>query len=207
MDGLVTNIALIAGVGGAGASAAVIVLTGVAGLIAGAFSMALGEYTSVETQNDALRKEIAVERAELTGNPAAELAELAQMYEQTGLSAETARKAAEEIHQDPERAARVHITSELGVDPDDHPSPWVAAGSSFLCFSVGAVVPLLPYLFGWASLFAGLAIGAVGLFAAGALVARFTARSWWFNGLRQLLFGAVAAAASYGVGALIGVSA
>jgi VIT1/CCC1 family predicted Fe2+/Mn2+ transporter len=207
MDGLVTNIALVAGVGGAGAGTHVIVLSGMAGLVAGAFSMALGEYTSVGTQNNAIRNEAAVERAELERNPAAEQAELVEMYEEMGLTRATAELVAEEIHANPEVAIRVHLTQELGVDPDEQPSPVVAAVSSFLCFALGAVLPLLPFLFGLDLLWAGLAVGAVGLFVAGAVVARFTTRSWPLNGLRQLLFGAIATAATYGVGALIGVAA
>jgi vacuolar iron transporter family protein len=207
MDGLVTNIALVAGVGAAGASTHVIVLSGMAGLVAGAFSMALGEYTSVGTQNNAIKAEAAAERLEMERNPEAEQAELVEMYRDMGLTEPTARLVAEEIHANPEVAIRVHLTQELGVDPDEQPSPVVAAVSSFLCFAVGAVLPVLPFLLGWASLWAGLGLGAIGLFAAGVAVARFTTRSWWQNGLRQLLLGAVAAAATYGVGLLIGVAA
>ena len=207
MDGLVTNISLVAGVGGGGASSHVIVLTGMAGLVAGAFSMALGEYASVQTQNESVRAEVATERRELRENPAAEKAELVQMFTEMGLTESTARQVAEEIHADEELAVRVHIEQELGVNPNDQPSPVVAAISSFLCFSIGALFPLLPFLLGWESLLAGLAVGGVGLFAAGAVVARFTTRAWWFNGVRQLLFGAIAAGATYLVGLLIGVTA
>jgi VIT1/CCC1 family predicted Fe2+/Mn2+ transporter len=206
MDGLVTNIALVAGVGGAGASGHVVVLSGIAGLVAGAFSMALGEYTSVGTQNQAVKAEAAIERAELKRNPAGEQAELVDMYREMGLSQATAELAAEEIHANPEVAVRVHLTQELGLDPDEQPSPVVAAVSSFLCFSLGAVFPLLPFLFGLQSLWLGLGIGGIGLFVAGAVVARFTQMSWWANGLRQLLFGAIAAGATYAVGSLIGVA-
>jgi VIT1/CCC1 family predicted Fe2+/Mn2+ transporter len=206
MDGLVTNIALVAGVGGAGVSAHVIVLSGMASLVAGAFSMALGEYTSVGTQNAAVHAEAAVERAELERNPAAEQAELVQMYREMGLSEKTAHQVAEEIHANPDLAIRVHLTQELGIDPEEQPSPTVAAGSSFFSFAVGAVVPLLPFFAGVHSLLVGLGVGAAGLFLAGVIVARFTHRLWWWSGLRQLLFGAIAASASFGVGALIGVS-
>jgi VIT1/CCC1 family predicted Fe2+/Mn2+ transporter len=206
MDGLVTNIALVAGVGGAGASNHVIVLSGMAGLVAGAFSMALGEYTSVDTQNNAVHAEAAVERAEQERNPAAEQAELVQMYRDMGLSKPTAELVAEEIHANPELAVRVHLTQELGIDPEDQPSPVTAAISSFLCFAVGAVIPLLSFLAGIESLWIGLCVGALGLFLAGAAVGRFTTRPWWVNGLRQLLFGAIAASATYAVGSLIGVA-
>ncbi len=206
MDGLVTNIALVAGVGGGGAGAGLIVLTGMAGLVAGAFSMALGEYASVETQNDAVRAEVRVERDELRRHPAAEKAELVSSFMQMGLTRRTAQQVADEVHADPSLAVRVHINQELGVNPDEQPSPWVAGGSSFLCFAIGALIPLIPYLLGFDSLAAGLGAGAVGLFVAGALASRFTTRSWWWGGLRQVGFGAIAAVATYLVGALIGVS-
>ena len=206
MDGLVTNIALVAGVGGAGASSDVIVLSGVAGLVAGAFSMALGEYASVETQNDSVRAETAVERAEIARNPRAEQAELVGMYVEMGLTRETAERVATEVHANEELAVKVHVTQELGVDPDEQPSPLAAGVSSFLCFSVGALFPLIPYLLGFSSLAAGLGVGSVGLFAAGAIAARYTTRPWWLGGVRQLLFGALAAGATYVVGSLIGIT-
>ena len=206
MDGLVTNIALVAGVGGGGAGAGLIVLTGMAGLVAGAFSMALGEYASVETQNDAVRAEVTVERDELRRHPAAEKAELITSFMQMGLIRRTGQQVADEVHADASLAVRVHINQELGVNPEEQPSPWVAGGSSFLCFAIGALIPLIPYLLGFDSLAAGLGAGAVGLFVAGALASRFTTRSWWLGGLRQVGFGAIAAVATYLVGALIGVS-
>jgi vacuolar iron transporter family protein len=207
MDGLVTNIALLAGVGGGGADRETIILTGMAGLVAGAFSMALGEFASVGTQNEAVDAEAAVERRELARHPRAERAELVERYRELGLTEETANRVADEIGADPEIALRVHVTQELGVSLDDKPSPWVAAGSSFVCFAIGGIIPLLSFLFGSSSLLLGLGIGAVGLFVAGALSSRFTVRSWWGGGLRQLMFGAIAAAATYLVGALIGVGA
>jgi VIT1/CCC1 family predicted Fe2+/Mn2+ transporter len=207
MDGLVTNIALVAGVGGGGAGRGVIVLSGMAGLVAGAFSMALGEYASVQTQNDALTAEVAVERAEIARHPEAEEAELADMYQEMGLTRPTAEAVAREVHADPELALKVHVIQELGLDPDEKPSPVTAAVSSFLCFAVGGLVPLLPFLLGASSLALGLVVGAVGLFVVGALTSRFTGRPWWLAGGRQLLFGVVAAAATFAVGSLIGVSA
>lgn len=204
MDGLVTNIALVAGVGGGGASSHVIVLSGLAGLVAGAFSMAIGEYASVETQINAVRVEVAAERAELARNPEAEEAELIDMYVEMGLSRGTAERVAAEVHNDPDLALKVHVTQELGVDPDEQPSPRTAAALSFLCFAVGALVPLIPFLLGLQSLVTSVAVGGMGLFAAGAAVSRFTTRRWWANGLRQLAFGAAAALATYVVGMLIG---
>jgi VIT1/CCC1 family predicted Fe2+/Mn2+ transporter len=205
MDGLVTNIALVAGVGGGGADRQIIILTGMAGLVAGAFSMALGEFASVDTQNDAVANEVEVERREIARHPRAEEAELADMYVEMGLNRGTAESVAREVHADPNLAVRIHITQELGVDPDDQPSPWTAAASSFVCFAVGGIVPLIPFLLGSSSLALGLLVGAVGLFVVGALTARFTTRSWWLAGLRQLMFGAIAAGATYLVGALIGI--
>ncbi len=206
MDGLVTNIALIAGVGGGGVGAHQIVLTGFAGLVAGAISMALGEYTSVRAQNEQLATEVAKERKELVRNPVAEANELAQMWIERGLPNDLAHQVANFLRDRPEEALRIHVREELGVDPDSQPSPWLAAVSSFICFAVGAFVPLISYVSGSHSLWLALGIGGVGLFVAGALTSRFTGRSWLLSGLRQLALGAAAAAATYGIGALIGVA-
>jgi len=205
MDGLVTNIALIAGVGGGGVSRHTLILTGVAGLVAGAISMGIGEYTSVQTQNEQVAGELAKELRELQVNPEGEADELVEMWAARGLPVDLARQVADVLKADPEKALRVHAQEELGVVPDELPSPWTAALTSFVCFSIGAVLPLLTYLMGYDSLWAALAVGGVGLFVAGALVARFTARSPWLSGLRQLALGALAAAATYLVGMLIGV--
>ncbi len=206
MDGLVTNIALIAGVGGGGVSSKSVVLTGFAGLVAGAISMGLGEYTSVRTQNEQVAHEVAKERHELEHNPEVEAEELAQMWINRGLPPELARQVATAVGRNPDEALRVHAQEELGVNPHEMPSPWVAAISSFLCFSAGALVPLLPYLFGSTALWLSLVVGGVGLFVAGALTARFTSRNWLGSGLRQFLLGLAAAGATYLIGKLIGVS-
>jgi vacuolar iron transporter family protein len=205
MDGLVTNIALIAGVGGGGAGHRTLVLTGAAGLVAGAISMGLGEYTSVRTQNEQVAAELDKELHELRVNPEGEADELVAMWVARGLPVRLARQVAEVLKKHPEQALRVHAQEELGVVPDELPSPWTAAGSSFVCFAIGALFPLLPYLLGLDELWLSLAVGGVGLFVAGAIVGRFTARPWWQGGLRQLVLGALAAAATYGIGALIGV--
>jgi VIT1/CCC1 family predicted Fe2+/Mn2+ transporter len=205
MDGLVTNIALIAGVGGGGAGHRTLVLTGAAGLVAGAISMGLGEYTSVRTQNEQVAAELDKELHELRVNPQGEADELVDMWVARGLPVDLARQVAEVLKDHPEQALRVHAQEELGVVPDELPSPWTAAGSSFVCFAVGALFPLLPYLLGLDELWLALGVGGVGLFVAGAIVGRFTARPWWQGGLRQLVLGALAAAATYGIGALIGV--
>jgi vacuolar iron transporter family protein len=205
MDGLVTNIALIAGVGGAGVSPHTLVLTGMAGLVAGAISMGIGEYTSVKTQNEQVSAELDKELRELRANPEGEAEELIATWTARGLPVQLARQVADVLKANPEQALRVHAQEELGVVPDELPSPWTAAASSFVCFAVGALVPLLTYLFGVHNLWIALGVGGVGLFVAGAAVAQFTGRPWWASGLRQLVLGALAAAATYLVGALIGV--
>ena len=202
MDGLVSNFALIAGVSGASASATAVSLAGLAGLVGGAFSMATGEYVSVQSQNESTRSELAVERHELANNAEAELAELAQMYVARGVDADLALAVARQLSVDPEQALQVHAQEELGVDPRSLPSPWTAAGSSLLAFSVGALLPLLPYLFSAHSLWLSAVLAVIALFTAGAITARFTARNWAYSGARQLALGVLAAAVTYGVGTL-----
>jgi VIT1/CCC1 family predicted Fe2+/Mn2+ transporter len=206
MDGLVTNIALIAGVGGGGVSPHTILLTGLAGLVAGAVSMGLGEYTSVRTQNDQVNFEVAKERRELERNPEAEAEELAGIWIERGLPPELARQVAEAVGRNVDEALRVHAQEELGINPAEQPSPWTAAFSSFGMFSAGALVPLLPYLFGARALWLALAVGGLGLFTAGALTSRFTSKRWYASGARQLVLGLAAAGVTYLIGRLIGVS-
>jgi vacuolar iron transporter family protein len=206
MDGLVTNVSLIAGVGGGGVAAHTIVLTGLAGLVAGAFSMATGEYVSVSSQNEAVRSESGIELHELQVNSAAEADELAQHYVGMGISPATAHAFAHELAQHPEQALRVHAQEEMGVDPTELPSPWTAAASSFVFFAAGAVLPLLPYLLGFDSLLVALCIGGAALLLAGAVTSRFTRRSALYSALRQFALGALAAGVTYGVGALIGAN-
>jgi VIT1/CCC1 family predicted Fe2+/Mn2+ transporter len=203
MDGLVSNTALIAGVA-ASADARTVVLSGFAGLLAGAFSMALGEYTSVTTANEQIDSEVRAERQAFQQFPHGEKLELIGMFKEMGMTEQTATVAAEEVHRDEERALQFHLAQELGVDPREKPSAVVAAVSSFLLFAVGALIPLLPYLFGGQSLWPGLVCGGVGLLIAGALAARFTAAPVWFGATRQLAFGIIAIAATYAVGKLIG---
>jgi vacuolar iron transporter family protein len=206
MDGLVSNFALIAGVVGGKAGHQTILLTGLAGLAAGAFSMAAGEYISVASQSELAEAEIEVERHELLHNAHAEEAELAALYEARGLAPELALEVARQLSQNPEEALEIHAREELGIDPGNLPSPVVAAGSSFLSFGVGALLPLLPYLLGASSLWPSGILAVLGLFGAGALVSRVTARSWWFSGVRQLVVGMAAAAITFGVGALVGAA-
>jgi vacuolar iron transporter family protein len=205
MDGLVSNTALIAGVA-ASAGAQTVVLSGVAGLLAGSFSMALGEYTSVTTANEQIDSEVRAERLAFERYPHAEKVELVAMLMDMGMTEQTAGRAAEEIHLDEDKAVHFHLSQELGVDPREKPSAMVAAVSSFLMFAVGAIIPLLPYLFGVESLWPGLLFGGVGLLVAGAVAARFTKGSLWFGAGRQLAFGVVAIAATYLVGMLVGTA-
>jgi VIT1/CCC1 family predicted Fe2+/Mn2+ transporter len=204
MDGLVTNIALIAGVGGGGVSTRNVVLTGFAGLVAGAVSMGLGEYTSVRTSNEQVAHEVAKERHELEHHPEAEAEELAAIWRKRGLPPDLAKQVATTLAENPDEALRVHAQEELGINPGDLPSPWIAAISSFFMFSIGALIPLLSYLCGSSQLWLAAVVGGVGLFTAGALTARFTNRRWYVSGLRQLVLGLAAAALTYGIGRGIG---
>jgi VIT1/CCC1 family predicted Fe2+/Mn2+ transporter len=202
MDGLVSNTALIAGVAAA-ADAHTVLISGIAGMLAGAFSMALGEYTSVKTSNEQIDSEVLVEKRAFRKHPQAEKSELIAMLMDMGLERDTAATATDEIHRDENRALNFHLVQELGIDPSEKPSPWVAAGSSFVMFTIGAIIPLIPYLLGFESLWGGLLCGGIGLMIAGGLAAQFTRRPVWFASLRQLAFGAIAIAATYGVGSLI----
>jgi VIT1/CCC1 family predicted Fe2+/Mn2+ transporter len=203
-DGLVSNTALIMGVAGAGVKAHAVVLTGLAGLAAGAFSMAAGEYVSVASQTELTRAEIELEKAELARVPQAEQRELAKIYEERGLEPALAAEVAKQLSRDPEVTWRIHAREELGVDPDDLPSPWVASGSSFVAFAIGAVLPLLPYLLGASTKAASIVVAVLGLFGTGALVSRFTTRSWYYAGTRQLGLGAAAALVTYAIGSAFG---
>jgi VIT1/CCC1 family predicted Fe2+/Mn2+ transporter len=145
-----------------------------------------------------------VERRALSTDPEAEREELTQRYVNRGVDVEVAREFARQLSRKPDEALIVHARDELGVDPGDLPSPVLAAVASFLAFAVGALLPLIPYLLGAASLLPAVVVSALGLFAAGALVSRVTARSWWWTGSRQLLIGGTAAALTYGFGTVVG---
>lgn len=204
MDGLVSNSSLIAGVVGAGVATDTVVLSGFAGLAAGAFSMAAGEFISVKSQSESIQAEVEAERHELMVNAAGEERELAQMYINRGVSEELALQVAAELSRDFEHALDVHVREELGVDKDALPSAAVAGISSFVAFGIGALLPLLPYLMGATSFLPAAIVTAVALFVAGAAVSLVTPRSWWYSGLRQLLFGAAAALVTFAVGSLVG---
>lgn len=206
MDGLVSNIALMAGVDGGSSSREAVIIAGLAGLAAGAFSMAAGEYTSVASQRDLVVAEVEVERDELRRHPRDELAELADRYVARGVDRDLADKVARQLSRDPDQALEIHARDELGVDPTDLPSPLVAAVSSFLSFGVGALLPLLPYFFGATALWPAAVVALFGLFGCGALVAQVTARSWWYSGLRQLVLGGAAAGVTFFLGSLFGTA-
>ncbi len=204
MDGLVTNVSLIAGVGGGGGTRHTIVLTGLAGLAAGAFSMATGEFVSVSSQNELVYAEVDKERRELERNPVAEQAELAGMLRARGVTLATARQAAAEISAHPEKALAMHAQEELGVDPGDLPSPGVAAGASLAAFALGALIPLLPYLFGLNTLGISLGLAAIAAVLGGGIVSRLTDRPFWRGAVRQLILGVFAVGVTYLIGSAVG---
>ena len=204
VDGLVTNASLISGLGGGGVSARAVILTGVAALVAGAFSMGTGEYISVTNQNELVEAEVSLERQMLSRFPAAEQEELAGYFRQYGADAETAGRMAAAVSSDPNTALRVHTREELGVDPEELPSPVLAGVASLIAFSGGALVPLFPYLVGASALWVSLALTAVALAGGGMVVGRLTGRPVLRSGLRQLLLGGAAIAVTFGVGHLIG---
>jgi VIT1/CCC1 family predicted Fe2+/Mn2+ transporter len=186
----------------------VIVLSGVAGLLAGAFSMAAGEYVSMRSQREMFEYQIGLERAELDQYPQEEAAELALIFEHKGMSKAEARQLADKLIADPDRALDTLAREELGLNPDDLGSPWGAAISSFLAFAAGAILPLLPFLFLGAKqgLFVAVGLTAAALFAVGAALSLFTGRNAWLGGFRMLGIGGAAGAATYIIGKLLGVT-
>ena len=209
-DGLVSNLALVMGVAGAsgGGQDTFVLLAGIAGLLAGAFSMAAGEYISMQSQRELFERQIALEKAELEAMPEEEQAELAQVYRSKGFTEGEAEAIAARMFGDPEHALDTLVREELGLDPDELGSPWGAAAGSFVAFGVGALIPVVPYVLtsGSTAFLAaiGLSIGA--LFAVGAGVSLLTGRSLLFSGARQVFIGAAAAIVTYLVGGAIGVN-
>jgi VIT1/CCC1 family predicted Fe2+/Mn2+ transporter len=206
-DGLVSNVSLILGVAGADPGAGVVRLAGLAGLIAGAVSMAAGEYVSMKAQNELLERELDIERRELRRNPNVETVELAQIYQSRGVDPDRARELAQEMMRDPDLALQTHAREELGIDPDQLGSPQGAALSSFLSFALGALIPLLPWFFGsgTAAVVASVVLGLAACAVVGALLARFTGRSVLFSAGRQVLIATIAGAVTFFVGNLVGV--
>jgi vacuolar iron transporter family protein len=207
-DGLLTNLSLVLGVAGASTNASAVRLAGVAGLLAGAFSMAAGELVSVRAQQELVEREVQVERQELADDPEGEREELAGMYQAQGLSAAEANAVADILSAHPDIALDTHARLELGVDPQAPGSAWQAAVSSFLSFSVGAILPLFPWFFtkGTGAVIASIIIGAIAALALGAAIGIFSGRNVLGTALRQLAVAAIAASVTYGVGHLLGVS-
>jgi VIT1/CCC1 family predicted Fe2+/Mn2+ transporter len=206
-DGLISNAALIFGVAGASPEPSIIVLTGVAGLLAGAFSMAAGEYVSVRSQREMFEYQIGLERDELETYPEEEAAELALIYAAKGMDSADARRLADKLMEDPELALDTLAREELGLNPDELGSPWVAATSSFSAFTAGAALPLLPFLLGHShALGTSIGLTALGLFVVGASMSLFTGRHALTSGLRMLAIGGAAGLATYFIGAWLGVS-
>lgn len=208
-DGLLSNFSLVMGVAGANAEGRAVLVAGLAGLLAGAFSMALGEWISVQSSRELYERQIAIEREELEQNPAEEQEELALIYQAKGLPEAQARDLAARLIADRPAALDALAREELGVDPEElGGSAWEAAISSFLLFAVGAIVPVLPFLFlsGLTAVAVSVALSALGLFGIGAAITLLTGRSVWYSGMRQVLVGLAAAAITFGIGRLIGVS-
>jgi VIT1/CCC1 family predicted Fe2+/Mn2+ transporter len=208
-DGLVSNIALVLGMAGAGPAPSVVRLAGLVGLVGGAFSMAAGEYVSMRAQTELLERELDIERAEIARRPDAEQRELAEIYRSRGVAAEVADRLAQEMMSDPDLALETHAREELGIDPGELGAPVKAAASSFAAFSVGALVPLLPWFFtgGTPGVLLSMALGAVAALVIGILLARFTKRSVVAGAGRQLLIAALAAGIPYMIGRGVGVAA
>jgi VIT1/CCC1 family predicted Fe2+/Mn2+ transporter len=207
-DGLVSNLSLVMGVAGAHPGASVVLLSGVAGLLAGAFSMAAGEYISVRTQRERYEHLLAIERRELIDDPDEEEAELAAIYAAKGIPRHEAERVAKHLMLDPRTALDTMAREELGLNPNDLGSPLIAAVSSFVMFAIGAILPVLPYLLlgESAALVTAALLGAAGLLAVGGAVARMTGRGTWKSALRMLAIGGSAAIITYLVGNVIGVS-
>lgn len=208
-DGLVSNMSLVMGVAGAAVSNATILLTGIAGLLAGAISMALGEWLSVQSSRELNQRQIDLETEELEASPEEEKKELILLYQAKGMNIDEAKKLAEKAFESPETAIDAIIKEELGIDKEElGGSAWEAAIASFILFSIGAIIPLYPFIFfdGQKAILLSLASSIVGLFGIGAAITLLTGKSIWFSGFRQVAFGLIAAAVTYGIGSLIGVS-
>lgn len=208
-DGLVSNLSLVMGVAGAELSNSSILIAGMAGLLAGAFSMALGEWLSVQSSRELYQHQIAIEKAEILASPEEEEEELALIYEARGLPQEEARRLAAQISHDPNATLETLAREELNVDPAElGGSAWVAALTSFFLFSLGAIIPVIPFTLvqGMQAVTASLIVSAVGLFVIGAGITLFTGRNVLYSGFRQVMFGLVAAAVTFGIGRLIGVN-
>ena len=207
-DGLVSNMALVLGMAGAGPAPSVVRLAGLVGLVGGAFSMAAGEYVSMRAQTELLERELEIERHEIVHRPDKERRELAQIYKNRGVNPETADLLAAEMMSDPDLALETHAREELGIDPDELGSAVQAAGASFAAFAVGAAVPLVPWFFGGgvAATLTAIVLGVVSAVVIGVLLARFTERRAFASAGRQVVIAALAAGVPYAIGNAVGVS-
>jgi VIT1/CCC1 family predicted Fe2+/Mn2+ transporter/rubrerythrin len=207
-DGLISNFGLVMGIAGTNAEPRFVLLAGIAGLLAGAFSMAAGEYVSVRSQRELYEQQIALEAQELEASPEEEHEELALIYQAKGVPADQAEKLASQILSNPDTAIQTLAREELGLDPESLGSPWSAAISSFVAFAVGAIIPVIPYLVMRSSsvLYVSSAICGLSLFAVGAAISVFTGRSMLFSGLRMVGIGALAAIVTFAIGRVLGVS-
>jgi vacuolar iron transporter family protein len=205
-DGLVTNVSLVLGIAGASPGGGIVRLAGVAGLVAGSFSMAAGEFLSMTAQRELLERELDVERKALKRSPEGETNELRGMYVQRGIDPAVARDMADQVMQDPQLALETHAREELGIDPDQLGSPIQAAAASFVTFALGAFVPLLPWLItsGTKAVVTSIVLGALASIVVGCVLAAYTERSFVRSALRQLAITVVAAGITYGVGRAIG---
>ncbi len=205
-DGLVSNLALVMGVAGGSADPHNVVIAGTAGLLAGAFSMAVGEYVSMVTQRESMERELQLERDHIEQYPEEEQRHLIDLLEQSGLGAESAVQVARSVHQRVERAAHFHALLELGIVPGQLGSPVGAAWTSFIAFVIGAAVPLLPWLFLADAFWPSIVVSAIALLGVGGAVTVVTSRGWMSGAIRQLLFGGAAAAVTWVIGHFIGAS-
>ena len=207
-DGLVSNLALVIGVSAGSSDPAIVLLAGIAGLIAGAMSMAAGEWVSVRSQRELYEREIEIEAEEIRAFPDEERNELELIYRAKGLGEDEAKELAERIFADKDSALETLTREELGLDPNELGSPWVAAGSSFVSFAVGAAVPVLPFLFasGSGALVTAMVLSAVALAAVGAAISVLTGKSFVRSALRMVLIGAVASGVTYGIGRAVGIA-
>lgn len=207
-DGLVTNVSLILGVAGAHPAGGIVRLTGLAGLVAGAFSMAAGEYISMQAQRELLERELEVERQALRRSPVAERHELVAIYQRRGLDRGLAEELAERMMRDPDTALETHAREELGIDPHSLGSPALAAVSSFASFALGALLPLIPWLVGRGdgAIVASVIVGALAALTVGTVLGALTGRSIVKSALRQVLVAAVAASVTYGIGHAVGAT-
>lgn len=207
-DGLVTNVSLILGFAGANPGHSVIRLAGLAGLVAGGFSMGSGEYLSMKAQKELLESEIEMERKALIANPEEEQRELRQIFIDRGIELELADRLSVDLMRDPDLALRTHTREELGIDPSATGSPWMAALSSFWAFVVGALIPLLPWLWSTSGnqIYWSIGLAAVGAAVVGGAIGWFTRRGIWRSATRQIVIAALAAAVTFGVGRLVGTN-